>query len=353
MSNEYTLSEPESYEVPAAENRFVYIEGTGEFKTIAPKLWDEFNTQLRSDIPGANEAVRWNTARPDGASSGSGHYRCGVVLNAPLPSNYALPANVKVGSISSGKYARFVMKGSYTHFGEAYEKAFAAVKRHDTMKLRPDAEVLESLLDGVDKTPENEHQTAIFLPVDVPSGKYHLSGPERRHLAATPNRFLHISGHGASIEEINPGNLWMKFHSEVMPQVPQAHKEGVTMWATACTNVKGKGTAVYRCGALLSKPTDLKHIIPKGSHAHLSELPEGDYVMFEMTGWFDGLGQAYPEAIQRAKDAGFVVQEHEDFLETYLTDPMTTPYDSNRTEIYIPVEASSPTRKHRTEQPSG
>jgi DNA gyrase inhibitor GyrI len=136
------------------ETHFVYLEKIGPFPQNAPQAWQEFHhfmptLQAQNTVTGA--ISRYKT--------GPEIYRAGLTL-AAAPAQ--LPAGLRYEKFPEGKYARFVVKGSYAQLGPATGRAFALVAQQ-RIPLRDDFNI-ENYVNDPTKTPEEELITEILFP---------------------------------------------------------------------------------------------------------------------------------------------------------------------------------------------
>ena len=88
-------------------------------------------------------------------------YRAGAQVDK-VPQK--LPAGFKHIKFEGGKYARFVLKGSYSQIPEACGKVFAIVKQMN-MKVR-DGFYIENYVNDPKTTPEADLITEILIPTE-------------------------------------------------------------------------------------------------------------------------------------------------------------------------------------------
>jgi DNA gyrase inhibitor GyrI len=137
------------------ETHYVYLEKIGSFPINAPQAWQEFHTfmpelQARYQVTGA--ISRYKT--------GPEVYRAGYTL-AAAPAE--LPAGLRYEKFPGGKYARFVVTGSYAQLGPATGRVFELVAQQ-RIPLRDEFNI-EHYVNDPGKTPEAELITEILFPV--------------------------------------------------------------------------------------------------------------------------------------------------------------------------------------------
>ena len=144
---------PDRVELP--ESHYVFVERTGPFMTNAPQAWQELHGLIpgiaqQADITGYMSLYK---VEPQ-------IYRAGVTVGAKPAS---LPAGLVHERLEGGRYARFVLKGSYANLPEASGQAFGTVESSG-IRLRDDF-CIENYLNDPRSTPESELVTEILFPV--------------------------------------------------------------------------------------------------------------------------------------------------------------------------------------------
>ncbi len=136
------------------ETFYVFIERTGPFQTNAPQAWQAAHACLP-------ELLRLN--RVTGYLSlynvGSAIYRAGFALDA-APSE--LPAGLEYELFPGGKYAKFVLTGSYSNLPRASGRVFALVAEKGIATR--EGFNIEHYANDPRVTPEDELVTEILIP---------------------------------------------------------------------------------------------------------------------------------------------------------------------------------------------
>ena len=145
--------EPETVQWP--ETHYVFIEKQGPFPTIAPQAWTELHA-----LTGAIAEHNTITGYMSLYRMGPGIYRAGVSV-AAKPTQ--LPAGVAYENFAGGKYARFVLTGSYAQLGPATGKVVETVRERG-LPLRDDFHI-EHYVNDPRVTTEEQLITHILFPV--------------------------------------------------------------------------------------------------------------------------------------------------------------------------------------------
>ena len=101
--------------------------------------------------------------RLDEQQPGHGLFRAGVLVEGE-PKEGEVPAGLESGMYGGGRYARFVMVGSYMHLGEASGRVYRLVGERGLAWQRDEMSV-EHYLKDPSVTPANELVTEILVPV--------------------------------------------------------------------------------------------------------------------------------------------------------------------------------------------
>ncbi len=143
---------PETVQWP--ETHYVFVERVGPFQVNAPQAWQTLH-QLLPAISEHNQITGFFALY----KMESQVYRAGVSV-AAKPEH--IPADVVYEKLPGGKYARFVLKGSYSNLGAATGRAFEIV-RASKLALRDDYNI-ENYVNDPRTTPEDELITEIMFP---------------------------------------------------------------------------------------------------------------------------------------------------------------------------------------------
>jgi DNA gyrase inhibitor GyrI len=139
----------------------VYIEKRGAFMTVAPLAWREFGPIARSAFDKNQITGIMGLGRVDKALGEAGNiYQAGLTLRSAPDT---LPAGVQLRQLPGGKYARFLLTGSYAQLAAAMPRAFAILENKGIS--RRDEFCMERYLNDVAVTPEAELKTEILIPV--------------------------------------------------------------------------------------------------------------------------------------------------------------------------------------------
>lgn len=152
-------SEPETVILPPSN--LAYLEKNGPFLKTAPLAWKEFwsiaTRQLdESEIAGAVALSRIDETKTGDAAY---VYQAGVLLKAKPA---GVPNGLRSRQLKTGKYARFLLMGSYSQLSAAYPAAFSILEKAK-LRIREDF-CIEKYLNSPD-TPEHELNTEILIPI--------------------------------------------------------------------------------------------------------------------------------------------------------------------------------------------
>lgn len=138
------------------DTHFVFVEEMGPFQDSAPKAWASLHKNL-PQLANSQKISRFFSAyrvQPEM------RYRAGVGIGEEPAS---LPDGFKYEKLKGGKYARFVLKGSYSQLPEASGKVFEAIEKQN-IPVR-DAFFIENYANDPQTTAESELITEILIPV--------------------------------------------------------------------------------------------------------------------------------------------------------------------------------------------
>ncbi|MEN0060120.1 MAG: GyrI-like domain-containing protein [Bdellovibrio sp.] len=148
------VTRPKSY--------FIYLEKTGPFQVTAKAAWHEFwvkatNTVDEAQITSVLDMSKVDITKPN--ESGN-IFRAGVTLKA-MPSK--IPDGLRMREVMAGKYAKFVLTGSYEQLPHAFPQIFIILAE---AKIRVRDEYCVSVyVNSPEKTSEDKLLTEIFIPV--------------------------------------------------------------------------------------------------------------------------------------------------------------------------------------------
>ena len=144
--------DPEIVQWP--ETQYVFVEKQGPFSTNAARAWTELH-KLASAIAEHNTITGYLSLYRMGPKI----YRAGVSV-AEVPEE--LPAGVAYERFAGGKYARFVLGGSYAQLGPATGLVAEAVLQRG-LRMR-DEYYIEHYVNDPRVTPEDQLITHILFP---------------------------------------------------------------------------------------------------------------------------------------------------------------------------------------------
>lgn len=145
--------EPETVQWP--ETHYVFVEKQGPFQTAAPQAWTELHA-LTSAIGEHNTITGYMSLYRMGPQI----YRAGVSV-AQKPEK--LPSGVGYETFAGGKYAKFVLTGSYVQLGPATGRVVERARERG-LRLRDDWHI-EHYVNDPRVTPEEQLITHILFPV--------------------------------------------------------------------------------------------------------------------------------------------------------------------------------------------
>jgi AraC family transcriptional regulator len=144
---------------PAAH--FIFLERRGPFSEIAPSTWEAMFPLLYAQIDDKNlkEFLGLSTIDRSQLGEDAMIYQAGVTIadapKAPLK-------GLQYKKIESGKYARFVLTGPYSHIAPAFSQIFKTLGE-EKVALREDF-CIENYLNDPKETPEGQLLTEILIP---------------------------------------------------------------------------------------------------------------------------------------------------------------------------------------------
>ncbi len=140
-----------------SESHYVFIEKVGSFQKTAPQAWNSLH-KLVSKISEENKITGFMSLykfKPKMT------YRAGVTVAAKPK---ILPKGVKYEKFKGGKYARFVLTGSYSDLPEACGIIFNQIVPAEKIKMR-NGWCLENYVNDPRVIPEKKLITQILIPV--------------------------------------------------------------------------------------------------------------------------------------------------------------------------------------------
>ncbi|HEY6491437.1 MAG: AraC family transcriptional regulator [Terracidiphilus sp.] len=152
---------PEFEIVTRPLTHLVYLEKRGPFAEVAPQVWKDLHAQLpRIDASQIREYLGVSGIDKGRPGEDAMIYQAGVSLAAEPEK---LPAGLHHRAIKSGRYARFVLTGSYAHIWQAFDRAFKTLAEK-RVELRPEF-CIENYLNDPRSTAEDVLLTEILVPV--------------------------------------------------------------------------------------------------------------------------------------------------------------------------------------------
>ena len=141
---------------------FVYLEKIGPFSEAAPCAWREFWSIAVGQFDQDEIAGMAGLSRIDRTRKGDDAfiYQAGITLKSKPEK---IPRSLQSRELEGGKYARFLLTGSYKQLPTAYPKAFSILKALQ-LELRDDF-CVERYLNTPQETSEDRLETEILMPV--------------------------------------------------------------------------------------------------------------------------------------------------------------------------------------------
>lgn len=140
---------------------YVFLERRGPFAEVAPPTWDELFPLLQKQVEDKSVVEHLGLSGMDRKATGEDAmiYEAGVALRD-------VPAKPLCGlqyrKIESGKYARFVLTGPYSHIWAAFSRIFKTLTEKG-VQLREEF-CIEKYLNDPKITPEEELRTELLIP---------------------------------------------------------------------------------------------------------------------------------------------------------------------------------------------
>jgi AraC-like DNA-binding protein/DNA gyrase inhibitor GyrI len=141
---------------------YVFLQKTGPYGEVAPASWNEFFRLQGGAI--RPEEIRGVLGRSAVDKDKPGEeamiYQAGFAV-AAKPA--AIPKGLQYREIKAGKYARFLLTGSYSQISPAFSQVFRNLSEN-SVALREDY-CVENYLNDPRNTPEEQLVTEILVPV--------------------------------------------------------------------------------------------------------------------------------------------------------------------------------------------
>lgn len=141
---------------------YVYLERLGPFAEVAPPAWNEMFPLLGAQVEQRSIVGFLGLSTIDRTKVGEEAmiYQAGVAVGA-APGR--ILKGLRYRKIESGKYARFVLMGPYTHVWPAFRQIFQTLAEKK-VRLR-DGFCIEDYVNDPKVTPEEELRTELLVPV--------------------------------------------------------------------------------------------------------------------------------------------------------------------------------------------
>lgn len=141
---------------------YLHLQKVGSFMTTAPQAWQEFWALCGPIVKNLPIDQMAGLSRVDESKSGDDKfiYQAGVFLTENINN---VPAPAVVRESKGGKYAKFLLTGSYDQLQYAYPQAFEILAKQ-LHQLRDDF-CVEIYLNTPDTAEEAELKTEILIPI--------------------------------------------------------------------------------------------------------------------------------------------------------------------------------------------
>lgn len=136
---------------------YVFIEKIGPFQNTAAKAWQELNQKREELLQNSKIQAMMSLYKINPTMI----YRAGAQVESKPDK---LPAGFSYEKFEGGKYARFVLTGSYAQLPEACGKVFEIVKQMN-LKVR-EGFFIENYVNDPKTTPEDKLITEILVPTE-------------------------------------------------------------------------------------------------------------------------------------------------------------------------------------------
>lgn len=140
---------------------YVFLEKHGPFAEVAPPLWNDLMPLLgKFDQQQVREYLGLSGIDKSKTGEDTMIYQAGVAL-AQEPDK--LLGGLHYRAIKTGKYARFLLTGPYSHIWMAFDRIFKTLSEK-RVSLRPEF-CIENYLNDPRVTPEDQLQTELLVPI--------------------------------------------------------------------------------------------------------------------------------------------------------------------------------------------
>ncbi len=153
---------PEPEIINFESRAYMYLQKFGPFMKTAPGAWQEFWGICGQLLGMLSIDKMAGLSRIDESKTDDSKfiYQAGVFLKSK-PNN--VPSKVLIRDTKAGKYAKFLLTGSYQQLAQAYPEAYEIIKRKN-LKLR-DEFCAEIYLNTPQDTAEADLKTEILIPI--------------------------------------------------------------------------------------------------------------------------------------------------------------------------------------------
>ncbi len=139
----------------------LYLQKTGPFMKTAPAAWQDFGRFVKDPLPAAE--YKLSLHHVDKIKTGDDAFTYQAVIALKSATAHP-PAGLQQRTVESGKYARFILSGSYAQLPEAYPAIYALLEKH-SLKMRNDFSI-EKYLNDYATTEEGSLKTEILIPIE-------------------------------------------------------------------------------------------------------------------------------------------------------------------------------------------
>lgn len=152
---------PEFEQVARPLTHYVFLEKHGPFPEVAPPLWNDLMPLMQQlDQSQIREFLGLSGIDKTKNGEEAMIYQAGVTL-AATPNK--LPSGMHHRAVPSGKYARFLLTGPYSHIWMAFDYIFKALSEKK-VELRPEF-CIENYVNDPRTTPEDQLKTELLIPI--------------------------------------------------------------------------------------------------------------------------------------------------------------------------------------------
>lgn len=141
---------------------FVYLQVRGPFEQTAHKAWHTFWERAGGMLPREDitDMLGLSLIDPSKLGDEAYVYQAGVALKAKPE---RIPEGLDVREIARGRYARYLLTGSYAQLGEAFPLAISLLSKFG-LRDRDDF-CIERYLNTPADTPEEKLMTELLIPI--------------------------------------------------------------------------------------------------------------------------------------------------------------------------------------------